>query len=124
MPFDKCEGGVKGIVILDAASSTSCFAEKWATRPDDPLLQERLKAQDQVLDVINQLSKRWEQLVTRQDIRLADRFINFEFHLLLYFIVESIDPGKLWVASFEIVRGIGVLPEPVRHQKAIVGIRE
>ena len=86
--------------------------------------EERLEAQDQVVHVINQLCKRWEERITRRNLRLADRFINFELHILLHFSVKNSDPTEMWVACFNVVRPIAVLSEPVSNKEAIIVVSE
>jgi len=60
------------------------------------LLQERLKAKNQTLNEIQDLMERWEQRITLRNLRIADRFRQFEIGIALNFLVE--DTGEVWVA--------------------------
>jgi len=66
------------------------------------LLQEGLEAGDQVIHKINQLMERWEKRITLRNLRIADRFLNFELHIILHLRVK--DSGEVWGLCLEKVR--------------------
>jgi hypothetical protein len=62
------------------------------------LLQQRLEAKNQVLNSIHQLMERWEKRITFRNLRLFERFTNFELNLILHFSVE--DSAEMRLACF------------------------
>ena len=67
------------------------------------LLQQRLEAEDQVLDNIHKLMERWEKRITLGNLRIAERFANSEIYLALHCTIK--DTGEMWVARFDKVFG-------------------
>lgn len=61
--------------------------------------QERFKLKHQVFNEIDQLMERWEQRITPSNLRLADRFLNSDIHILLTFVLK--DTGEVWVARLD-----------------------
>jgi len=53
------------------------------------LNEQRLEAKNQALNNIHQLMERWEKRITPRDLRLAERFADFELNLILHFSVED-----------------------------------
>ena len=93
------------------------------------LSQERLESQNQVPRKIDQLMKRWENRISRKNMRLADRFVNLEVHVLLHFAIEVSNRRELWVACFEVERSrvsggadLGILNQPISDQHTVAGI--
>ena len=58
--------------------------------------------------------KRWEQRITQRNLRLGERFVNLELHILLDFIIK--DTGERWIACFE---KIPVRGQPIVQHDAI-----
>ena len=90
----------------------------------DDTWEERLKTQNQVIDVVNKLNERWKQRITRHNLRLTDRFVDFDLHVLLHFTVKDFDSAEMWVACFEVVRRVANLTEPIGDQETIMGVCE
>jgi hypothetical protein len=44
------------------------------------LMQQRLEAENQVLDNIHKLMERWEKRITFRNLRIAERFVNSEVY--------------------------------------------
>ena len=78
-------------------------------------LQERLKAKNETFDKIDHLMERWEQRVTLHNLRLADRFINLELHILLDLVVK--DTGERWIACSDCIPTRG---EPVIFHDCVI----
>ena len=57
------------------------------------------EAFNQTLNKIHHLMERWEQRITLRNLRLSDRFLKLELHILLDFIVK--DTGERWIACLE-----------------------
>ncbi len=74
-----------------------------------------LERQDQSVNEINQLMQRWNQRITLRNLRLADRFLNVELHILLHLFIK---PGEMWVACFEQERPRIV--HPVSGEKTVM----
>src|SRR5271157_2153117 len=62
-------------------------------------LQERSELSNHSLNSINELMQRWQDRITMRNLRLADRFIDFELHVLLYVRVKL--GGEFWGVLFE-----------------------
>src|SRR5271157_3064634 len=62
-------------------------------------LQERSELSNHSLNSINELMQRWQDRSTMRNLRLADRFIDFELHVLLYVRVKL--GGESWGVLFE-----------------------
>jgi hypothetical protein len=79
------------------------------------LFEERLEAENQGLRNLNKLMQRWENRITARNLRLRERFLNLELHILLHlFVVES---GKRWGVLLE--KEIPI--EPIRKKDEILG---
>ena len=77
-------------------------------------LQKGLKAQNQVIDNLNKLVERWKNRITLSNLRLIDRFLNFELQILLHVRLKS---GEIRVACLEMV---DPAVKPIRGQQEIV----
>jgi len=86
------------------------------------LLQPRKEDNDEVINKINQLMERWEQRITRRNLKIAERFVNFELQILLH--VRVVDSRELWVVCLEVVREETDVPKPVSNQEAVIGVGE
>jgi hypothetical protein len=64
-----------------------------------PLFQQRLEVGNQLVNKIHKLMERWEKRITLRNLRLADRFIDFELHILFHLRVK--DTGEIWGACLE-----------------------
>src|SRR4029077_16947808 len=62
-------------------------------------LKQRLETEHQLLGKGDQILERWEKRITLRNLRLADRFLNFELNVLLHLRVK--DSSKVWVVRFE-----------------------
>ena len=78
-------------------------------------VQERFEAKNQTFNKIDHLMKRWNERITLHNLRLADRFINLELHILLDFIIK--DTGERWIAGSDCIPPMG---EPVILHNAIL----
>jgi len=78
------------------------------------LLKHRLEAKRQVSDNIDKVMQRWEQRIRPGNIRLADRFLNFNLNILLN---VRFDSGECGVFCFHQISAI----EPIGSEKKIVG---
>jgi len=73
-------------------------------------LEQRLKSCDDLPDKIRELMERFEQRLTLDNLRLAERYIKAELHLLIHFGIRGVD--KQFVASFQRAHhGIGLKEE-------------
>jgi hypothetical protein len=84
----------------------------------EELLQKRLEAKNHVFHSIDQLMQRWEHRIMARNLRLAQRFLNLELHILLH--LRVIETGVVWGVLLE----KEVSTEPVGVEKVVMGERE
>lgn len=79
------------------------------------LFKKRQEARNETIYKIHELVKRWDKRITFDNLRLIDRFRNFELSVFLHFRIDHSD--KLWVVGYE--------PEPAKEsipsEKIILG---
>ncbi len=73
--------------------------------------------QDQLLREINQLMQSWEQRIRFGNLRLAERFLNFELNILLHLRFNS---GEEGILCFHQISPI----EPIGSEEEVVSPRE
>ena len=64
-----------------------------------PAIQERSKILDDFLDNLNGTSERRKQSISLTNLRLADRFLNLEIHIILHLRIKS--TGEQWGICIE-----------------------
>ena len=52
--------------------------------------QQGLETENQVVNIIRHLNERWEQRLTLDNLRLAERYVKGELHLLIHFRVGGV----------------------------------
>ncbi len=83
-----------------------------------PSLKKRLEDKNRALCSVNQLLQRWEHRITPNNLRLAERFLNLELHILLH--LRIIETGIVWGVLLE--KELPVEPRGV--QKEVMSKRE
>jgi hypothetical protein len=82
------------------------------------LSKEWLKAKDHGFHSVDQLMQRWEQRITARNLRLAERFLNLELHILL--LLRIVESGIVWGVLLE----KEIAADPVSVKKKVVDKRK
>src|SRR5216683_1218664 len=87
-------------------------------RTDRPELQsrkQRTEAGNQAIDQIRHVLKRFDQRLRLKNLRLAERYIEAELHLLVHFRIREI--GEEFVAYLQRAQAVSGPQEEIHHRK-------
>jgi hypothetical protein len=85
------------------------------------LFKQRQELANQVIHEIYKLTERWEQRITLNNLRIVDRFLNFELHILLHIRVKTFGSVEMWGACISNQKITG---HPVANQKVVASDTE
>jgi len=81
------------------------------------LFEQGKELPNQVIHEIHKLTERWQQRITLHNLRIAERFLNFELHLLLHVRVETFGSREMWGAC---VCNQVIARHPIGDEKVVV----
>lgn len=117
MEPSRSRDGVGEKVSGDAAFAPLRKEDALARPESQELLKKREKAGSDALDKINHLMERWENRITIRNLRLSNRFINFELHILLHLRINA---SEVWGICLEPIIPVEPVPPKqiiMRHGK-------
>ncbi len=87
-------------------------------KSQESLFEQRLEAKNQTFNSIDKLMERWQERITIRNLQLADRFVNFELHLLLHLFIK--DTSEMWGACFEPIILSNLSNQPIGEKQIIM----